>query len=302
MQTLPVHRVAGRPALRGDGLKVVKAGRKMPAVELMHQPGDSNTKPAYIMGHSVQVVSALVAAADSHFAVPLAGRIHEGLKFTNRDHRTLPSKCCDLLERLGLAEPFYFVSDAFYGCKTVAQRLRGSHLISRVRRNAVAYLPAPTPTGRRKRGRPRLYGRKIKRWNLFDSDPQSWQEADSPVYGERDVTIRYLCRDLIWRPVRTLMRFVLVEHPTCSRSIFLTADLDLPPIEVICLYGLRFKIELSVKHALRALGSYAYISGCAPCRGPPAAPAPSTCIVLPSAIARPCAASSPPTTATFKSA
>jgi hypothetical protein len=51
---------------------------------------------------------------------------------------------------------------------------------------------------------------------------------------------------------------VLVEHPTRGRSIFITTDLSLPPIEVIRLYGLRFKIELSFKHALRVLGTYAY--------------------------------------------
>lgn len=78
------------------------------------------------------------------------------MKFTNPDHRTVPSKCRDLLDALGLQEPLYFVADTFYGCKTVPLRLRGSgsHLISRVRRTTVAYLPIPTPTGRRKRGRP----------------------------------------------------------------------------------------------------------------------------------------------------
>ena len=52
--------------------------------------------------------------------------------------------------------------------------------------------------------------------------------------------------------------FVLVDHPTRGRSIFITTDLSLPPIEVIRLYGLRFKIELSFKQALRALGSDTY--------------------------------------------
>jgi hypothetical protein len=260
LHTLPLQRTAGRPVLLGDGIKVAKAGRKMPAVKLLHQPGESNTKPPYIMGHSIQVVSVLVGAADSHLAVPLAGRIHEGVKFTNRDQRTLPGKCCDLLDSLGLEEPFYFVADAYYGCKTVALRLRGSasHLISRVRRSAVAYLPAPAPAGRRKRGRPRLYGKRIKLWTLFDSENERWQSAESPVYGERGVTIRFLSRDLIWRPVRALMRFVLVDHPTRGRSIFITTDLSLAPIEVIRLYGLRFKIELSFKHSLRVLGTYAY--------------------------------------------
>lgn len=111
-------------------------------MKLLHQPGESNTQPPYIMGHSIQVVSVLVGAADSHLAVPLAGRIHEEVKFTNRGHRTLPGKCCDLLDSLGLEEPFYFVADAYYGCKTVALRLRGSasHLIRPCRRSPLLTL------------------------------------------------------------------------------------------------------------------------------------------------------------------
>lgn len=42
-------------------------------------------------------------------------------------------------------------------------------------------------------------------------------------------------------PLRTVVRFVLVDHPMRGRSIFITTDLALPPIEVIRLYGLRFK-------------------------------------------------------------
>jgi hypothetical protein len=102
---LPVHRFAGKLVLLGDGIKIPKSGRRMPRVKLLHQPGESNTKPPFIMGHSVQVVSLLVAAADSFFAVPMAGRIHAGVKFTNRDHRTLPGKCCDLLDSGERREP-----------------------------------------------------------------------------------------------------------------------------------------------------------------------------------------------------
>ena len=257
---LPLHRFAGRPVLLGDGIKIPKSGRKMPAVKLLQQPSEGNTKPEFIMGHSVQVVSVLVAAAGSFFAVPLAGRIHEGVKFTNRDHRSLPGKCCDLIDALALGEPFYLVADAYYACATVGERLRagGSHLVSRLRRSAVAYLPVPTPSGPRHRGRPRVYGEKIKLWSLFSTDAELWQYADSPVYGERGVTLGYLCHDLIWRPLRTVVRVVLVDHPTRGRSMFITTDLAMPPIELIRLYGLRFKIELSFKQALRVLGVYAY--------------------------------------------
>ncbi len=261
LKLFPVYRFAGRPVLLGDGIKIPKSGRKMPAVKQLHQESDNNTKPEYIMGHSVQVISILVAAGTSFFAVPLGGRIHEGVKFTNRDKRTLPGKFGDLIESLDLGEPFTLVADAYYACGHMAMRLLkcGCHLLSRVRCTAVAFLPPPSvdPTARG-RGRPRVYGQKIKLWTLFDSPQQGWETADSPVYGERGVQIRFLSRILLWKPLRGLVQFVLVDHPTRGRLIFVTTDLAMPPIEVIRLYGLRFKIELSFKQAVRVLGTYAY--------------------------------------------
>jgi hypothetical protein len=82
-------RINGKLALCADGLKVPKEGKKMPAVKALHQESESNTKAEYIMGQSCQVVSLLVGAAKSFFAIPLAGRIHEGLIFSNRDKRSV---------------------------------------------------------------------------------------------------------------------------------------------------------------------------------------------------------------------
>ena len=62
-----ILRVNGRPVLVGDGIKVAKAGRKMPGVKKLHQQSDSNTKPEHIFGHSCQAYAraglALAAAA-----------------------------------------------------------------------------------------------------------------------------------------------------------------------------------------------------------------------------------------------
>ena len=49
-------RVNGRLVTVVDGLKAPKSGKKMPGVKLLHQESDSNTKPEYIMGHSLQAV------------------------------------------------------------------------------------------------------------------------------------------------------------------------------------------------------------------------------------------------------
>src|ERR1035437_5784921 len=98
-------RVNGRLVLVGDGIKIPKRGKKMPAVKLLHQQSESNTKPEYIMGHSLQAVSILVKAADSFFAVPLAARIHEGLVWSNRDRRTLLDKMLALLAIVAIKNP-----------------------------------------------------------------------------------------------------------------------------------------------------------------------------------------------------
>ena len=251
-------RVKGRLVLVGDGIKVAKCGKKMPAVKLLHQASDTNTKPEYIMGHSLQAVSLLVAAASSVFAVPLAIRIHEGLVWSNRDKRTLLDKMVALLGIVAVQEPFYFVADAYYASRKIINGLlaHDNHLVTRVKSNAVAY----TVFDRRNakpRGRPRLYGDKVKLQSLF-GEARAMTQTLSPVYGEEDVTIQYRVCDLLWRPVGRVVRFVVVIHPTRGRCLLMSTDTSLDATEIIRLYGLRFKIEHSFKQAVRVIGTFGY--------------------------------------------
>lgn len=252
-------RINGRLVLAADGLKIPKEGRKMPAVKSLHQESTDNTKAEYIMGHSCQAIALLVGACETFFAVPLISRIHEGVVFSNRNKKTLFDKMLALLETLNFNDLFYFVADAYYANRKMVKGLlqQNQHLVTRVKSNAVAYLKAKPVANKHRRGRPKKYGKKIKVSSLF-KDEKTFKAASSPVYGEKGVSIRYCAKKLYWRCAGVLVTFVLVIHPARGRIILMSTDNLLSPLDIIRIYGLRFKIELSFKVSLRVIGAYTY--------------------------------------------
>ena len=252
--------VGSRLVCLADGIKAPKEGKRMPAVKGLHQQSSSNSKAEFIMGHSLQAISLLVHSAGSVAAVPLTSRIHEGLVFSNHDQRTLLDKLVALLFSLTRLwnRNVLLIADAYYASAKIIRPLlaHGHHLISRAKRNAVAYLPPSSPT-RAAKGRPRRYGEKVRLRDLA-MEESSFVSAPSPVYGENNVIVRYRCLDLLWRPVGTLVRFVIVHHPHRGTIFLMCTDLSLEPLGILQLYGYRFKIELGFRQAVHVLGTFAY--------------------------------------------
>jgi len=190
----------------------------------------------------------------------LLSRIQEGLVFSNRDQRTLLDKFVQLFLSITplLDQPALVVADALYCTRKVIRPLldNGHHLITRMKSNAVVYRPAEVPRVR-PRGRPRIYGDKLRLRDLW-KQTHRFQAAQSPVYGERQIEINYFSVDLLWRPVGRVVRLVFVRHPTRGRIVLLSSDTSLDPLQIVALYGYRFKIEVGFRQALYTLGSYAY--------------------------------------------
>ncbi len=257
LKFFPVQTQNGKPIAIIDGVKIPKEGKKMPSVKYLHQGSGSNSKPEFVMGHSFQSFGILCCVKGYHFCVPVCAIIHEGLVFSNRDKQTLIDKAGSMLgDIFGKHQEFLLLADAYYANGKMLKALvaLGSILISRVRTNAVAYEKASAPT-RKQRGRPKLYGTKIKLSDLFFS--AIFTECTCNIYGEK-VRVEYLCKDLIWKPFGKLTRFVLVKHPRRGRMILMSSDLSISPIEMIELYSLRFKIEVTFKHAIRNVGAFSY--------------------------------------------
>jgi hypothetical protein len=250
--------VNGRIIILADGIKAPKSGKKMPAVKKLHQESESNTKPHYIFGHSCQAIAVLAGTAASLFSVPLKCQIHEGIILSNRDKRTLIDKMFSMLQSLGIRLPFYFVADAYYRSHKMASKLKktGTHLITMCRSNTVAYYSAE-PSSIKKRGRKPIYGKKVKLKTLFH-DSNTFTELTCNLYGERNITIKYKCYDLLWRTAGIMARFVLVSHPKRGNKIIMSTDISLSPVEIIQTYSYRFKIEVSFKQAIYTIGTFSY--------------------------------------------
>jgi DDE superfamily endonuclease len=251
-----IIRVNGRCIIAGDGIKIGKEGKKMPGVKWLHQESESNSKAEYIMGHSIQALSILVKGLSTCFAVPLAGQIHEGIRFSSKDTRTQLDKMFEMLIGLGISEACYLVLDKYYCSGRFMKQLvsKNIHIVTMLKKGAVAYYPADTQPSSR-RGRKKKYGNKVKLFDLFETDLPF---ITTPLPGSNNLMIEYCKMELFWKPFGGMVQFVFTRHPTKGNAIAMSTDLTLATTDMIFIYSLRFKIEVMFKQAVHTVGVFLY--------------------------------------------
>jgi hypothetical protein len=265
------HCINDRLVLIGDHTKTPKDGRKMPAVTTLHQESETGSKPSYFRGHHWGCIGILMRACDKYFAVPLWANIQEGLTLlAGSDEKRHLHKTVQIVEMAkrtatSMKKPAYLVLDAYFAVGPVflaaAGKLKGIsnfvHILVRAKKNIVAY-GKPPKKGPHKRGPAKKYGKKIKLMDIFDSKAKCYrfQTAKAKVYDEIE-TVRYLVLDLLWKPVKGILRFILVETSR-GRMILITSDLTLEPLAAIQLYCRRVTIETMFDTLKNTLGAMAY--------------------------------------------
>lgn len=265
------HRIGDRLVLVGDHTKTPKDGRKIPAVTTLHQDSETGSKPSYFRGHHWGCVGILMQACDKYFAVPLWANIQEGLTLlANSDEKRHLPKTVQIVEMakrtaMAMKSEAYLVLDAYFAVGPVflaaAEQLNGAsnfvHILTRAKKNIVAY-GKPPKKKKHQRGRPREYGKKLKLITLFDSTAQchTFQIIEADIYGQSE-NIRYLVLDLLWKPVKEMLRFILIET-SHGRIILMTSGLNLDPVTAIQLYCRRVTIETMFDTLKNNLGAMAY--------------------------------------------
>jgi hypothetical protein len=264
-----VKRISGRVVLLGDHIKVSKEGKYMPSIQTLHQESQNSGKPSYIEGHNFGQVCAVITNSQVSRGLPLITEMQNSppkKADTNEpDGDTLVIQMVNLVHKAAksIGEPVVVALDAYFSSKnawatadttTTATGERLVEIVTRAQTNTVGYT-VPEQPKLKKRGQPRKYGDRKVLYDFF-SDMSKFVQSDMILYGKQ-TKVHYLCVDLIWRPVKKLVRFVLVEMGG-ERCVLMSTSFTLQPEEIIEIYALRFKIETSFAEQKGNIGSFAY--------------------------------------------
>ena len=255
--------------LVGDGVKQPKEGRRMPGVKRQHQESDDSSKAEYMWGHLFGGVGVLAERAGKRFCIPLALRLHDGVKTIfgwgekkerQTSHVTEMVRLAHgiskhfeeailLLDRLFLTVPALRTLDEL---NATGQTL---HIVTKAKRNCIAYKPPAANTGQR--GRPRVKGEAVKLLSLFETAKAQFAEAEISLYGKAE-QIRYHYTDLLWgQGMYKKLRFVLVAYNN-TRAILVSTNLTLEPLDIIRLYSKRFSIEPMFREMKQVVCAFGY--------------------------------------------
>jgi hypothetical protein len=211
------------------------------------------------------------------FCIPLCAELHEGVddirRLQNKDQPIVNGRAKVSVTSLMAAMAANVVAamdrrcllvlDAYFAVGPVFAILKASvdssgqrlvHIVTKAKSNVVGY---EVPTGKSGgRGRPRKYGTKLNLMKLFEARAADFEQTSIEIYGCCK-TVSFLCLDLIWKPVKEKVRFVLVADGT-ERFILMCSDLTLSAPDIICAYSYRFKIEVSFKMLKQLMGAFFY--------------------------------------------
>jgi hypothetical protein len=265
----PLLKGAERLTLALDDTPTKRYGPHVQGAGIHHNPAPGPAGSPYVYGHVFVVLALLVAhPAWGVVALPLLARLYvreKDLPGINPKHRppfrTKLELAVELLRWakpwLGLMRlPIWVVADGAYAKADFLKPAKalGMTVVSRLRCDAALWsLPPEVPEGRRRRGRPRIYG--VERISLAKRAGQrrGWTTEAFSLYGER-VIKRYKTFLATWRPAGGVIRVVLVDEPTGWRAYFST-DPSASVADILTAIANRFSLEITFRECKQVAGA-----------------------------------------------
>jgi len=220
-----------------DDTPTQRYGPHVEGAGIHHNPTPGPAHQRYVYGHVWVTLNWIVRHPECHtLALPLRGDLYirrADLPKIDADrrpefHTKLESASAQIrwtAECLrGSDQPVWFVVDGFYSKRPVIRAAQQERvvLVGRLAHNAALWdVPPVVPEGRRRRGRPRIYGRRRLSLAKRAGHAQGWQEVECFQY-QKQVTKRVKTFLATWRPAGGVIRVVIVQEDDGWRAYFST--------------------------------------------------------------------------------
>ncbi len=268
-------KINNRYILLGDATKSNCEGSKIPAANYIHNSSQNSGVGGYIWGHYFGCICMVIGVASKIFAIPLGIELQQGV---NEEVRKLQNKTVPKVDKkedmtsitlmismalniAGKIGPSILVLDAFYWSTKIfmmaAEYLdeynrQLLNIIVRVKDFTTVYFDHPEVKKRKK----------YKLWSFFHTRRNEFETITVNVYG-KSKKIQCLVTDLYWNKLTTKLRFVLCidgenTFVLACNDLTWTATEILSAAQIVELYGLRFKIEVTFKYLKHLIGAFRY--------------------------------------------
>jgi len=239
-----------------DDSVIPKTGKRIPglAYHFHHNAGDKQRSWPFQFGHCWVTLGALWPTVSRALCFPLRAALYVRAKdCAASEYRGKIPLALSLLQavRWPTRVRLYVLADGAYATRDFLRGVRalGHHVLTRLKCNADVCWPAPKRQAGR-RGRPRVYGKKVDLASYHESHRQ---QAQVRVGAQRYVAT-YSALDAAPRRFGQLSRIVIVDLPKHQRAVLLSTDLLLSPTEIIERYAMRFALEIAYRELKQRFG------------------------------------------------
>jgi len=245
-----------------DTTLMVSFGRKMLGVQRWHDHSGNADRGGYIIGHHWGLIGLLLRRANRWVCLPLIARLFTGQKSPSWISEEGQIRTANFWDHaLGLCRelsqtvywPLIVIADAYFSKEAFINGINSmcTILISRLRDDAVGWIPCVPGTATRKGRRGRNKEReKIQLATLLKTLPL--QAASICIYGTMRL-VQYVSMEVYVRHVAFPIKVVVVKTGG-KPLILLSTSIQLRAEDIIELYGARFAIEGCIRDLKSEMG------------------------------------------------
>lgn len=245
-----------------DTTLMVSFGHKMLGVQRWHDHSGNADRGGYIIGHHWGLIGLLLRRANRWVCLPLIARLFTGQKAPSWISEGGQIRTANFWDHaLGLCRelsqtvcwPLIVIADAYFSKEAFINGINSMRtiLISRLRDDAVGWIPCVSGSAARKGRRGRNKAReKIQLATLLKTLPL--QTASICIYGTMR-WVQYVSMEVYVRHVAFPIKVVVVKTGG-KPLILLSTSIQLRVEDIIELYGARFAIEGCIRDLKSEMG------------------------------------------------